>query len=148
MTDNTSHPNKPMRIADLSDDDKPREKAIQHGIRSLTDTELIALLLGGGIRGKSVLDLSREIYDAYGCSLSDMARSSINEMCRRFAGIGPAKAITLAAALELGGRRKDVKTPDRPRIRSSRDAYDAVRHKVENLTIEEFWILLLSRANR
>lgn len=137
-----------VRIADMADDDKPREKALRNGIRSLSDTELIAILLGGGLQGKSVIDLSREIYDSYGHSLTDMARSSIREMCSRFKGIGPAKAITIAAALELGGRRKDIQTASKPLVQSSQDAYQAIRQQIENLPIEEFWILLLSRSNR
>lgn len=136
------------RIADLSDDDKPREKALRNGIRSLSDTELIALLLGGGVPGKSVIDLSREIYDAYDRSLSHMAQAGVRDMCRRFKGVGPAKAITLAAALELGSRRKDLKNHERPQIKGSADAYAIIRGQIENLPTEEFWIILLSRANR
>lgn len=144
--DDTTH--KPLRIADLNDDDKPREKALRNGIRSLSDTELIAILLGGGLPGKSVIDLSREIYDSYSHSLTDMARSSIREMCSRFKGIGPAKAITIAAALELGGRRKDIQGEKKPQITSSADAYNAIRQRLENQPVEEFWVILLSRANR
>lgn len=140
--------NKSLRIADLSDDDKPREKALRHGIRTLSDTELIAILLGGGLPGKSVIELSREIYNAYDKSLSKMAQASIRNMCLRFKGIGPAKAITIAAALELGGRRKDVKGNDKPQISSSTDAYNAIRQQLENLPTEEFWAILLSRSNR
>lgn len=136
------------RIADLSDDDKPREKALRHGIRSLSDTELIAILLGGGIQGKSVIELSREVYDACGKSLSDMAQMSIRSMCTRFQGIGPAKAITIAAALELGGRRKDIKGDVKPQIKCAADAYEDIRNYVENLPTEEFWVMLLSRSNR
>ncbi len=136
------------RIADLSDDDKPREKALRHGIRSLSDTELIAILLGGGIQGKSVIELSREVYDACGKSLSDMAQMSIRSMCTRFQGIGPAKAITIAAALELGGRRKDIKSDVKPQIKCAVDAYEDIRNHVENLPTEEFWVMLLSRSNR
>lgn len=136
------------RIADLSDADRPREKALKQGIRSLTDTELIAILLGGGLPGKSVIDLSRELYAACGKSLSEMARMPIREMMRRFSGIGPAKAVCIAAALELGGRRKDIKADAKPRISSSAQAYEAVRNKLENLTTEEFWVILLSRSNR
>lgn len=138
----------PFRISDLSDDDKPREKALRNGIRSLSDTELMALLLGGGVPGKSVLELSQEIYGAYGRSLSQMAQASVRDMCSRFKGVGPAKAITLAAALELGGRRKDVREQQRPQIKSSTDAYDIIRGQLENLPTEEFWVILLSRANR
>lgn len=136
------------RIADLNDADRPREKALKQGIRSLTDTELIAILLGGGLPGKSVIDLSRELYAACGNSLSEMARMPIREMMRRFSGIGPAKAVCIAAALELGGRRKDLKVDMKPQIRTSADAYEAVRNNLENLSIEEFWVILLSRSNR
>ena len=144
--DNTPSTNS-RRIADLSDDDKPREKALRHGIRTLSDTELIAILLGGGIPGKSVIDLSRELYDISNRSLSDLARMSVRDMCKRIAGIGPAKAITIAAALELGARRKDLKSESRPRIRTSSDAYEVIRNSLQDLAYEEFWIILLSRAN-
>ena len=144
--DNTPSTNS-RRIADLSDDDKPREKALRHGIRTLSDTELIAILLGGGIPGKSVIDLSRELYDISNRSLSDLARMSVRDMCKRIAGIGPAKAITIAAALELGARRKDLKSESRPRIRTSSDAYEVIRNSLQDLADEEFWIILLSRAN-
>lgn len=134
------------RIADLCDDDKPREKALAHGIRTLSDTELIAILLGAGIPGKSVLELSQELYRACGNSLSAMAQMGIRDMCSRFQGIGPAKAVTIAAALELGGRRKDIKSTKRPRILSSHDAYEAIRGNISNEQTEEFWVILLSRA--
>ena len=138
----------PTRIADLSDDDRPREKALQNGIRSLSDTELIAILLGMGIQGKSAIDLAREIYQSAGNSLATLAQMSIRDMSRRFSGIGPAKAITIAAALELGGRRKDVRENRQPLIRRAEEAYAVIRDKVENLDHEEFWAILLTRANR
>lgn len=134
------------RIADLCNDDKPREKALAHGIRTLSDTELIAILLGAGIPGKSVLELSQELYHACGNSLSSMAQMSIRDMSSRFHGIGTAKAVTIAAALELGGRRKDVKSNNKPRITCSQDAYEAIRSSLENQQTEEFWVILLSRA--
>ena len=144
--DNTPSTNS-RRIADLSDDDKPREKALRRGIRTLSDTGLIAILLGGGIPGRSVIDLSRELYDISNRSLSDLARMSVRDMCKRIAGIGPAKAITIAAALELGARRKDLKSESRPRIRTSSDAYEVIRNSLQDFAYEEFWIILLSRAN-
>lgn len=145
---NHTHDPSRTRIADLSDDDKPREKALRFGIRTLSDTELIALLLGGGMPGKSVLELSREVYRACGNSLSAMAQISIRDMCNRFKGIGPAKAVTIAAALELGGRRKDIKADSKPQIRCPEDAYEVIRQDLQNLRTEEFWVLLLSRAHR
>lgn len=137
-----------LRIADMSLDDRPREKALRHGIRTLSDTELLAILIGGGLEGKSVIDLSKEIYRSAGNDLSVIARTSIKDLCARHRGIGPAKAITIAAALELGARRRDVKSTEKPQIRSSADAYACVRDRVENLQTEEFWVIVLSRANR
>ncbi len=138
---------KHFRIADLSNDDKPREKALRHGIRALSDTELIAILLGGGVPGKSVIELSRELYGACGQSLSAMAKMSVRDMCRKFHGIGPAKAVTIAAALELGARRNDVRE-QKPVIKCAADAYNLIIAELGNLTTEEFWVLMLSRANR
>ena len=135
-----------LRIADLCDDDKPREKALTHGIRTLSDTELIAILLGSGLPGKSVIELSRELYNACNKSLSTMAQMSIRDMSSRFHGIGTAKAVTIAAALELGGRRKDIKPSEKPRIQNSKDAYNYIRQQIQNLSTEEFWVILLSRA--
>lgn len=146
MTTQTANGN--LRIADMSRDDRPREKALKFGIRSLSDTELLAILIGGGLVGKSVIDLSKEIYNAAGNDLSQIARTSIKDLCSRHKGIGPAKAITIAAALELGGRRKDVKSNVKPQIKSSSDAYNIIRSSLENLETEEFWIIILSRANR
>ena len=94
------------RIADLSDDERPREKALANGIRSLSDAELLALLIGGGVPGKSAIDLAREILDSCNNSINNLARLSIQAISRRFVGIGPAKATTIAAAIELGSRRK------------------------------------------
>lgn len=136
-----------FRIADLSNEDKPREKAINSGITSLSDTELIALLLGGGMKGKSVLELSKEIYHSCNNSLAEVARMSIRDMCRRFQGIGPAKAVTLAAALELGSRRTD-KTNEKPQIKCSHDAFTLLPAAMLNNHVEEFWIILLSRSNK
>lgn len=126
-----------FRMADLSDDDKPREKALRHGIRSLSDTELIAILLSGGTQGKSVIELSRELYGSCGNSLSTMAKMSIRDMCRKFHGIGPAKAITIAAALELGTRRKDISENQKPQIKCAADAYNIIISDLENLPVEE-----------
>ena len=95
------------RIADLSNDDKPREKALRSGIKSLSNAELLAIIFGGGIPGKSVVDLSRDMLSSVGNSLTTLARMSIGQVSRSYKGIGPAKAIALAAAFELGMRCRD-----------------------------------------
>ncbi len=83
------------RIADLSDDDRPREKALAHGIRSLSNAELLAIIFGGGLPGKSVVEMSREILSACDNKLVSLARMPIQAVARSFRGIGPAKAIAL-----------------------------------------------------
>lgn len=134
------------RIADLNDDDRPREKAIAKGIRALSDAELLAILIGGGVPGKSAIDLAREILDSCNKSINDLSQLSIADMSRKFAGIGPAKATTIAAAIELGSRRSTTATKV-SRIRTSADAYNYIKSRVENLPTEEFWALFLKRDN-
>ncbi|MDE6100871.1 MAG: DNA repair protein RadC [Paramuribaculum sp.] len=138
--------NQARRIADLNNDDKPREKALAKGIRTLSDAELLALLIGGGVPGKSAIDLAREILDACDNSLAHLSQMSIQSISRRFVGIGPAKATTIAAALEIGARSgsadKEVTV-----IRQSSDAYRCLLPKMRNLPHEEFWVIFLRRNN-
>lgn len=136
----------PRRIADLSNDDKPREKAIAKGIRVLSDAELLALLIGGGVPGKSAIDLAREILLSCNGSLNQLSQLSISAISRRFKGIGPAKATTIAAALELGARSLTSTTPVET-IRQSSDAWRYLLSKMKNLAHEEFWVIFLRRNN-
>lgn len=136
------------RIADLSADDRPREKAMRNDIRSLSNSELLAIILGGGMAGKSVMDLSREMLSSAGGSLERLSRMPIAEMCRAFKGVGPAKAVSLAAAFELGVRCRDEGARQNNMVRNSSDAYSYIRAYLERLDREEFWILTLSRSNR
>ncbi len=138
-----------LRIADLDLDDRPREKALANGIKSLSNAELMAIILGGGIQGMSAVDLAKRILSNNANSLPDVSRMSIAEVTSRYKGVGPAKAIGLAAAFELGIRCRDEM--DRPAdmvIRSSADAFAIMRSQLEVLEHEEFWILILSRSNR
>ena len=138
------------RIADLDTNDKPREKALNQGIEHLTNAELLAIILGSGIQGMSVIDLSRNILAGCDNRLSRLARMSIHSLCRNFKGVGPAKAISLFAALELGTRcvHSQALEKEDPIIRSSRDIYDLIRQKLENKGHEEFWVIYLNQANR
>lgn len=139
-----------MRVADMCPDDKPRERALAYGVTSLSNAELIAIALGSGMPGKSVLALSNEILYACQRSLNRLSRMSIKEMCRQFKGMGPAKATALSAAIELGCRCRD-EAPDEPFIvKSSRDAFNYVRSHCRNIEAknqEEFWVLFMSRNN-
>lgn len=136
-------------IREMESDERPREKAIRHGIKSLSDTELMAIIFGTGLKGKSVIELSRDILYDNDRHLSKVARLSVGEMLRRYKGIGPAKAVTLLAALELGSRSAaDAAKSDDPAITSSQTAYRIMKHHFERLDHEEFWIMLLSRAGK
>lgn len=140
-------PSSGFMIADLDSDDRPREKAIKLGIRSLTNAELLALLFGSGYRGMSVISLSQHILQENDNRLANIARKSIKELTA-IKGIGPAKAITLAAAIELGCRCRDEQWVEDPVIKSPLDAYGIMRRLLENLNHEEMWAIFLSQSNR
>lgn len=147
IPDNTRLPSV-NRVCDLDESDKPREKALRNGISTLSDAELLAIIIGSGLPGKSVIDLSREILNANDGRLSRLQRMSVHELCNKFAGVGPAKAISLVAAFELGKRYQiDLRRQDY-QITSSKSTYDYIRNDVENLPYETFLVIHLNRANR
>ncbi len=134
-------------IKDMRDDDKPRERAIRYGIKTLSDSELMAIIFSTGIKGKSVIELSRDILDDNDGHLSRIAAMGLKEFVSRYKGIGPAKALTLLAALELGSRTAaDARLDSKTRISSSEIAHDIMAHRFSQLDHEEFWILLLSQS--
>jgi len=126
--------------------DRPREKLILQGRRQLTDAELIAILIGTGNTKETAVDLSKRILASYRNDLDALGKLSVKELSK-FKGIGEAKAIAIIAALELGRRRKEVFGEDRAKIGSSRDAFAVLRPVLTDLNHEEFWVLMLNRAN-
>lgn len=139
----------PRRISDMQDDDKPREKALSKGIRSLSDAELLAIIFGGGIPGMSVVDLARTIIHDCDGRVDNLARLSMNELMSKYKGVGPAKAVSLAAAFELGRRNNEqAAMRDDPVIRASKDVVSLMKPIIGQLDYEEFWVLMLSRSNR
>jgi len=112
----------------------------------LSDAELLAILLGSGSVGESAVSLARRLLLAVENNLHELGKRSIHDL-QRFKGVGEAKAIAIAAALELGRRRQLSDLRERPRITSSRDAYQAVAPLLTDLSHEEFWLLLLNKAN-
>ncbi len=136
------------RVADLDDADKPREKALNQGVSSLSNAELLAIVFGSGLPGRSVVDLSKDILLDNDNRLSRLARMSVHEVIRKYKGIGTAKAISLAAAFELGTRCAcDMKQLD-PQVKGSDTIYEALRGNMELLPYEEFKVVHLNRANR
>ncbi len=134
-------------INQWNEDDRPREKLIHKGRQALSDSELIAILIGSGTRNESAVELARKILALCRNNLNELASLSLKDLMK-IKGIGEAKAITIAAALELGRRRKETEWHEKPQIQSSKDAYDQLWPHMADLDHEQFWILLLNRANK
>ena len=137
-----------LTIREWAEDDRPREKMLHKGSQSLSDAELLAILIASGNKDESAVELSRRIMHECGDNINELARLSIHDLCKRFKGIGEAKAITIMAALELGKRRKISETLERKKITSSRDLFDLFEPLLVDLPHEEFWIGLLNGANK
>lgn len=138
-----------LNIKDWDEDDRPRERAMKHGIRSISTAELLAILIGSGSPGENAVDLMKRVLAEHHQRLSELSRCSISQLCR-FHGIGPAKALTIAAACELGRRRKeeDEAGEERPRISGARDAYHYIYPHLCDLPVEECWAIWLNQAGR
>jgi len=133
-------------IKSLPEDDRPREKLLLRGRESLTNAELMAILIGSGNKNMSAVQLSQKILtEAAGNRLPDLARLNVSELMR-FNGIGEAKAISIVAALELGARRRTEEVV-RTKILTSRDIFSLMSGRLSDLSHEEFWVVLLNRAN-
>lgn len=138
---------KALGIKHWAAEDRPREKLLLKGRASLTDAELIAILLGTGTASFSALDLAKKVLQSTANNLDELAKLEIADLIKT-KGIGEAKAITIVAALELGRRRKELAITEKPKITSSRDAFEQVSSDLMDLPHEEFWIILTNRANR
>jgi DNA repair protein RadC len=135
-----------LSIKSWAEDDRPREKMLTKGRAAMSDSELLAILIATGSTNKSALDLAKECLALAKNDLGKLSRMSVPELCK-VNGIGPAKAVTLVASLELGRRRKDNKSEKRLRIVSSQIVYDHMRQYLQDLSHEEFYAILLNRAN-
>lgn len=135
-------------IKDWDEADRPREKLMNLGRQSLTNAELLAIILGGGNKEKNAVELAKEILLSVNNNLSELSKLSYKDFCNRFNGVGPAKAISIVAALEFGYRRKQSTSLQRPIINSSSDAYNAVAHLLLEKDVESFFVMLLSNNNK
>lgn len=143
------NPNKieKLSIKEWSENDQPREKLRALGRQVLSDAELMAILIGSGNRTESAIELCKRILNDSQNNLNELAKLSVTDLMK-FKGIGEAKAISIIAALELGRRRKSQKVLDKTQITSSNHLYEYIRPVLEDLPHEEFWVILLSRANK
>ncbi len=134
-------------IKNWSEDDKPREKLMLKGSVSLSDAELVAILIGSGSRDESALSLSKRILASVDNKLNTLDKLSIKQLMK-FKGIGEAKAISIAAALELGKRRKSEEKSIPKVISSSRDVFEIMQPIIGELPHEEFWVVYLNNSNK
>ncbi|WP_462318172.1 RadC family protein [Marinilabilia sp.] len=129
-------------------EDRPREKLLQKGIGTLSNAELLAILIGSGSQKLSAVDLSRKIlHDAHN-NLNELGKATIESLQNGYHGVGEAKAITIVAALELGRRRQLSSPVERPQIKKSEDVFALMHPVLADLPHEEFWILILNQANK
>lgn len=139
--------NEHLKIKDWALEDRPREKLLNKGIKSLTDAELIAILIGSGNKDESAVELSKKILKKANNNLNELGKQTVRDLLEN-KGIGIAKAITIIAALELGKRRKLSDVIIKNKISSSQDVYEIFSAILSDLSYEEFWIILLNRANK
>ncbi|HAV55350.1 RadC family protein [Aequorivita vladivostokensis] len=139
--------NNSFSIKNWNEDDRPREKLLLKGRTALSDAELIAILIGSGSRNESAVSLSQRILASVSNNLSELGRLSIPELME-FKGIGEAKAICIAAAMELGRRRRTGEALERKKITSSNSVFEYVQPIIGELPHEEFWILYLNNSNK
>lgn len=135
------------RIKSLAEDERPREKMLLKGAASLSDSELLAILISSGTPEKSAIDLAREILNIAHNNLHELGRFTVKEL-QQTKGIGVARAITIAAALELGNRRQSRGPLERPAIRKSKDAADILIPLMRDYNHEIFCVLFLNQANK
>lgn len=146
MTTSYPLPPPPLRIRDLGPDDQPREKLLRRGPRALADAEIVAILLGSGVRGQSVLEVARRLLLSADHDLDALALWNVKDF-QRFKGIGQVRAIRLLAALELGRRREASAMRQKPVLGSSKQCVRYLRPLLADLPHEEFHLLCLNRAN-
>jgi DNA repair protein RadC len=133
-------------IKEWAVEDRPREKMQAKGVRSLSEAELIAILIGSGNLEESAVEVSRRIMASVNNNLNELGKKNISDL-QKFKGIGPAKAITIAAAMELGRRRKESEPDEKAKVITSGDAAAIFKPLLSDLPHEEFWVLLLNRNN-
>ena len=140
-----NHEFRPIR--NWNEDDRPREKLNQKGASSLSDAELLAILIGSGTRQYSALDLARMVLHRAGTNLVELSKMPGYQL-REIRGIGEARSIIITAALELGRRRQGADVEPRPVVRSSSDLYRHMDFRIAHLSHEEFWVVALNQSNR
>ncbi|SDI36297.1 RadC family protein [Chryseobacterium jejuense] len=136
-----------MSLKFLAEDDRPREKFLQKGKSALSDSELLAIIMGSGNREESVLELARKILASVNNNWHQLSLLSVKDLMK-FNGIGEAKAISIITALEIGRRRAGQEIPEKSLIGNSHDAYSILKNQLSDLRTEEFWAIFLNNSNK
>jgi len=136
-----------MSIKFLAEDDRPREKFLQKGKNSLSDSELLAIIMGSGNKDETAVELARKILTSVHNSWHQLSLLSAKDLMK-FKGIGEVKAISIAVALEIGRRRASQEIPEKSLIANSNDAYAILKNHLSDLRTEEFWAIFLNQSNK
>jgi len=137
-----------LSVKDWSPEDRPREKLLSKGVNTLSNAELLAVILRSGTRNETVVELSQRILQSFGNDLNRLGKASAKQLISKFKGIGDAKAIGIIAALELGKRRKAEDSHNKGKILCSVDIYNYFHPLLCDLQHEEFWALFLNHSNK
>lgn len=133
-----------LNINEWAEKDRPREKLLRLGAAALSDAELLAILIGSGSTRESAVDLTRRILNDCNNNLNTLGKKQIADL-ERYHGMGPAKAITIVAACELGKRRREAMREERPKLDSATTIYNFMHPIMQDLDVEEFHILLMNQ---
>ena len=136
-----------LTIANWSPDDQPREKLRDQGAQTLTDAELLAILVGSGYPGVSAVELMQKILTDCGNNLNTLGKMTIHDLMQ-YKGVGEAKAITILAACELGKRRQQETPEERPDLGTATRIYNHMHPQMQDLDVEQFWLLLMNQNHR
>ncbi|MDO4190102.1 MAG: DNA repair protein RadC [Bacteroidales bacterium] len=137
---------KSIPLSQWSQSDQPREKLMQLGAEHLSNAELLAILLRTGRTGENVIELSQRILSSVNNDLSLLGNLSVEQILRDFKGVGPAKAVTMVAALELGRRRKEEARKEKVCLNSSKALFDTFAPFIDYLDHEEMWVTFLNKG--
>ena len=136
-----------LNINEWDEADRPRERLMRLGAQALSDAELLAILIGSGSPQEDAVALMKRILNSCQNNLNTLGKLTIDDLCQ-FRGVGQAKAITILAACELGKRRQAEKPQERPDLGSATRLYNYMHPKMQDLDVEEFWLLLMNQSCR
>lgn len=136
-----------LNINQWAEEDRPREKMERLGAQALSDAELLAILIGSGSPKEDAVSLMKRILNDCNNNLNTLGKKSIHDLCQ-YNGVGPAKAITIMAACELGKRRQEEKAEERSDVGTATLIYNHMHPTLQDKDVEEFWILLMNQNHR